>query len=32
VRVIDLGCGRSGQSTTDFAPAGWTIVGIDLVA
>lgn len=32
MRVIDLGCGRSGRSTTDFAPPSWTIVGIDLIA
>jgi hypothetical protein len=27
--VLDLGCGRSGRSTTDHAPADWEIVGID---
>ncbi len=32
MRVIDLGCGRSGRSTTDFAPASWTIVGVDRLA
>ena len=29
MRVVDLGCGRTGRSTTDFAPADWTIVGVD---
>lgn len=32
MRVIDLGCGRTGRSTTDFAPAGWRIVGVDRLA
>ena len=27
--VLDLGCGRSGRSTTDYAPADWQIVGVD---
>lgn len=31
MRVLDLGCGRSGRSTTDFAPASWSIVGVDLL-
>lgn len=30
MRVIDLGCGRTGRSTTDFAPASWSITGVDL--
>lgn len=32
MRVIDLGCGRNGRSTTDFAPESWEIVGVDLLA
>lgn len=27
--VLDLGCGRSGRSTTDHAPHDWRITGID---
>jgi hypothetical protein len=30
MRVVDLGCGRTGRSTTDFAPGSWRIVGVDL--
>jgi SAM-dependent methyltransferase len=32
MRVLDVGCGRSGRSTTDFAPASWSIVGIDRIS
>ena len=32
MRVIDLGCGRTGRSTTDFAPPSWSIVGFDHIA
>ena len=32
MRVVDLGCGRTGRSTTDFAPDSWQIVGIDRLA
>jgi SAM-dependent methyltransferase len=31
MRVIDIGCGRTGRSTTDFAPPGWDITGVDLL-
>jgi ubiquinone/menaquinone biosynthesis C-methylase UbiE len=31
MRVLDIGCGRTGRSTTDFAPASWGIVGVDLL-
>ena len=31
MRVIDLGCGRTGRSTTDYAPASWRITGVDLL-
>ncbi len=30
MRVLDLGCGHSGRSVSDFAPSSWTIVGVDL--
>jgi len=29
MHVLDLGCGRDGRSTTDFAPRTWSIVGLD---
>ena len=29
MRVIDLGCGGEGRSTTALAPHTWTIVGVD---
>ena len=29
MRVIDLGCGREGRSTTSLAPPSWQIVGVD---
>ena len=29
MHVIDLGCGRTGRSTTDFASRTWSIVGLD---
>ena len=29
MRVVDLGCGRSGRSTTDFVPTSWDVVGVD---
>jgi hypothetical protein len=31
LRVIDIGCGSSGRSFTDFAPAAWDITGIDIL-
>jgi SAM-dependent methyltransferase len=27
--VLDLGCGRNGRSTTDYAPRSWRITGLD---
>jgi 2-polyprenyl-3-methyl-5-hydroxy-6-metoxy-1,4-benzoquinol methylase len=29
MNVIDLGCGRTGRSTTELAPRTWKIVGVD---
>jgi SAM-dependent methyltransferase len=30
MHVLDLGCGHSGRSVSDYAPPDWTIVGVDL--